>query len=558
MQIDPRMVQWEDAEPKASAAPKIDPRMVKWEDAPAVATVSSASRIGRGLRDPIDGGAQLLTKLLPQSVVQAGNAANNWLADKTGLVGRLPAGGVDQQVREGETAYQASRGEDAGSFDGARLLGNVINPVNLAIGARAPQAASLLRRVAIGAGGGAAVSALNPVVGNGDFASEKLTQVGAGAAFGGAVPAVVGGLARVVSPNASRNAQLAMLKNEGVKPTIGQTLGGWANRLEERAQSIPLMGDAISAARQRSGDQLNRAAANRALFSIGQKLPDGVTGNDAVLYVRRALSDAYDDVLPKLSVSQDNAFKQALSGLQGNVSQGAINPNAKAAFNRFLKNEVNPLFQGQNAMTGETFKRLQSTITEKIQQTAASTDADQRLLATAYKELGDQLNQLSIRTNPQVASQLKAVNAGYANFKRLQKAASSVAAEDGVFTPAMLHNAVKAADRSKDKARFAEGNALMQDLSAAGKTMLHNRVPNSGTPERLMLGGGALATGMVSPYIPAGLLGGAAMYTSPMQNLLRGAVSQRPQSANAVAEALRKASPALAPMGAQVGLGLLN
>ena len=531
-------------------------------DAPPAPAPTKSDRIFRGLRDPIDGGAQLLTKMLPDGVVEAGNSANNWLADKTGMVGRLPEGGVDQQVREGEAAYQASRGQDAGKFDGFRIAGNVVSPANLAIAARAPQAASWAGRIGVGAAGGAATSALNPIVGSGDFSAEKLKQVAIGTALGGAVPAVTGAIARVISPNASTNSQLALLKAEGVRPTVGQSLGGWVNRTEEKLQSVPILGDAISAARQRSGEDLNRAVANRALAPVGKVLPDGVKGGDAVLYVRKAMNEAYDDVMPNLAVRRDGLFAQNLSGLQAAVKQGAINPNAKTAFNRFVSNEVNPMFQGQSAMTGETFKRLQGRITEKIQQTSASTDADQRLLSGAYKELGEQLNQLSVRTNPQVADRLTAINTGYANFKRLQRASSSVAAEDGVFSPAMLHNAVKAADRSKDKARFAEGNALMQDLSGAGKTLLHNKVPNSGTAERLMLGAGAIGTGMMNPAIPlamgGGLLGGSLMYTKPMQALLSGAVSSRPQSAQAIAEALRKASPGFIPLGTQVGLGLLN
>ena len=561
MQIDPRMVKWDEP---ASDGPKIDPRMVKWDDAKPAAPMSRASKVVKGLRDPIDGGAQLLTNMLPASVVMAGNTANNWLADKTGLVGRLPEGGVSQQVSEGEKAYQTQR-EQAGEtgIDGYRLLGNLVSPANLAIASKLPVAAGFAGRVGVGAAGGAASAALAPVVGGDDYGAEKTKQIATGALFGGAVPAVTGGIARAISPNASRNTQLALLKSEGVKPTIGQTLGGFANRLEEKLQSVPFFGDSITAARQRSGDDLARAAANRAMFPLGKSLPQGVKGNDAVLYVRKAMNDAYDDISPKLGVTQDPAFKQTVGSLQAMVKQGAINQNAKEAFNRFMKNDVNPLFQGQNqSMSGETFKRLQSKITEKIQQTAASTDADQRLLNGAYKELGEQLNQLSMRTNPQAAKQLKAINAGYANFKRLQKASASVAAEDGNFTPAMLHNAVRAADRSKDKARFAEGSALMQDLSAAGKTLLSNKVPNSGTADRLMAVGGISGLGMLSPVaaLAAGgaLAGGSAMYTPFMQRLMSGAVSARPQLAQPAAQMLRKAAPTLVPGSAQFGLGLLD
>ena len=303
---------------------------------------------------------------------------------------------------------------------------------------------------------------------------------------------------------------------------------------------------------------LNRAATNRALAPIGKKLPEGVVGNDAVQFASKALGDAYNKVLPRMTVRQDQPYRQAVTKLREMVNAGAINADATRQFNRFMDKSVNPLFQGQQAMTGETFKRLQSAVTEQIQRTSASTNADERLLGQAYRELGDQLNKLSVRSNPDLGDELAAINRGWANFKRVQKAASSVAAEDGVFSPAQLHSAVKAADRSKDKARFAEGNALMQDLSAAGKNVLSNRVPNSGTADRLLAGGGALASYLVNPLIPLGLLAGSAAYTPWGQALGRGLVSSRPIAAQGVANAVRKAAPYAGLGGANVGLSLIE
>ena len=90
------MVKWDDA----PVAPTIDPRMVKWQDVTnqRKTDVSHGQGADRRCR-PYRGGAQLLTHMLPSGVVQAGNDLNNWLADKTGMVARLPAGGVDQQTK---------------------------------------------------------------------------------------------------------------------------------------------------------------------------------------------------------------------------------------------------------------------------------------------------------------------------------------------------------------------------------------------------------------------------------------------------------------------------
>lgn len=520
--------------------------------------LSRMAKLGQGLKDPVTGGAQLLYNLLPKQVTQTGDAVNNWIAEKTGLLAPMPQGGMNELVQKEEQQYQAAR-KNAGEtgFDGYRMTGNILNPANLAIASKIPMAAGLAGRVASSALGGAATSALNPVA-SGDYATEKMKQIGLGAAFGGAVPLATGALGRIVSPNASTSKQLALLKEEGVRPTIGQSLGGAANKAEEKMQMLPIFGDAISLARKRAETDLSRAAANRALKPLGQELPEGLVGNEATLHVRQTLGEAFDAVLPKMAVQQDKAYQQSVAELKKAVTSGAINGNTKKSFDRFLSDEVNPLFQGQQSMSGETFKRLQSKVTEKIQQTSASTNADERVLNGAYKELGEQLNQLSVRTNPELAPALKAINTGYANFKRLQKASSSVAAEDGVFSPAMLQSAVRALDKSKDKGRFSEGGALMQDLSSAGKNLLGNKVADSGTAGRLALGGGALAAGTLSPVIPLSLMGGAAMYTPAAQRLLSQVFTSRPDFAQPAAKMLRNSAPAFIPASAYFGSGLLS
>lgn len=526
--------------------------------APAVKPMSRLEKVGMGAADPIHGGAQLLTNMLPDGVVNAGNRFNNWLADTTGLVARLPEGGVDQQVREREAAYQQRR-TDAGEegFDGYRTIGNVVSPANVAIASRLPAAATMAGRVGVGVLGGAGSAALNPITQGGDFWDEKGTQVATGAAFGGAVPGATGAVSRLIIPRASINPDIQALRAAGVRPTVGQTLGGMANRVEEKLTSVPFLGDAISNARRGAADDLNRAAFNRALEPVGRQLPAGVSGREAVQHVDDVLSAGYNQLLPQLRAQADQPFNTGIANVRQMVRTGAISPNARTAFERILNDDVLSKFQGgQRAMTGETLKRVESDLGQQISRLAASTDADQRLVSNALEQVRAELRDMLVRNNPMQAPQLRALNTGWANFKRVQRASAGLGAEDGIFSPAQLQGAVKALDRSKDKARFSEGRALMQDLSDPGKTVLGSKVPDSGTPGRLALGGLSFLdpTGL-APW----LIGtGAAAYLRPVQGLLTGAITQRPQLAQPVANALRQASPGLIPLGSQVGLGLLN
>lgn len=516
---------------------------------------STAESIATGLADPIHGGAQLLTKALPDSVVAAGNRVNNWLADKTGIVAKLPDGGVDAAVRKRESEYTARRGPDAG-IDWARLVGNIFSPVNLALGGAAGATSGAARSAALGA----AAAATAPVASD-EFWSEKGAQVGTGAALGALTPAVVRGVSRVISPRASTNPNLATLRQEGVRPTIGQTLGGMANRVEEKATSLPVVGDAIRDARYRAVEDLNVAAANRALAPIGRRVPPNTTGRELVQKVNEELGNAYNSLLPKMTAKADDAFNAEIQSLRELVATGSIDPKAAAAFGRIMRNDVLGKFRGQRVLTGKTLKDVESDLGAHIARFGASTDADDRLVANALTEARDSLRSLLVRNNPRHAARLQAINKGWANYKRLESAASRVGAEDGVFTAAQLQSAVRALDRSKDKRAFATGTALMQDLSDPAKSILGSKVPDSGTAGRLLNTPNILTAAgaaVLDPLLLAPMIAGYGAYTAPMQNVLRGAVTARPTLAQPVAGALNRAAPMLAPAGGLLGVEMIN
>lgn len=523
--------------------------------APPPEPQTRTDRFVKGLRDPIDAGAQLLTNALPEGVVTAGNRLNNWLADKTGIVGRLPEGGVDQQVREGEQTYQQARAAAGGEgFDGYRALGNLVSPANVAVASRLPAAATLSGRVATGAAGGALFGALSPVA-EGDFAEQKAKQMGMGAAVGGALPVLTGGVARVVSPNASRNPNVALLQQEGVQPTIGQAVGGRLNALEEKLQSVPLVGDRISIMRQRGLEQFNRAALNRATAPVGKQV-DAI-GREGVAQAKGVLKQSYDDLLPKLQFKADGQFATEFGNLQGMVASG-LPPTEAAAFSNIVQKQVVGKMTPAGTMSGETFKQIESELSRLAKGYKGDASFDKRQIGAALDELLSSMRQSLARTNPAHAGELAQINKGYANYARVRDAASRVGAEEGVFTPAQLQSAVRSADKSAGKGRFATGDALLQDLSEAGKSVLGSKVPNSFTTDRALIAGGALGSYFVNPAIPAGLIAASGLYTVPAQNALRFMLTARPQAANALANSVRNASPMLLPGGAGLGAQMLE
>lgn len=520
------------------------------QNVPPKQPLGALEKVVFGALDPVHGGTQLLTNALPSGLVGSVNKFNNWLADNTGMVARIPDGGVNQMVREREREYQDRRaaGGESG-LDGWRVVGNVVSPANRAI----PAGSGLLG----GTLSGAASASIAPVDAD-DYWGEKGKQVAVGGAFGGGAQFLAKGASRIISPNASVNPNVQLLRSEGVRPTLGQTLGGMANRVEEKLTSLPVIGDAISSARARAALDLNSAAFNRALAPISQKMPPGMVGREAVQYVDDAISSGYNKLLPNLTLRNDQQLSANIGNLRNMVRTGAMDPRAAKAFERILDNDVLSKFQGRQAMTGQTLKQVESDLTQQISRLGASTDADQRLVGDALKQVREELRQGLSRSNPAQAPALQKLNTAWANFKRVQRAASGVGAEEGVFSSAQLQNAIKAMDRSKDKGRFASGSALMQDLGDAGKSVLGSKVPDSGTPGRLFLSGGAAGASLLDPTMTAPLMlgGGAMLYTGPLQKLLTGSVASRPQAAQGVANTIRKAAPSLVLPSAQIGLNL--
>ena len=541
--IDPEAVRWDTKEPYFG----LDPLMAqnRSPDSPFVAggVKGAVGGLLRGLRDPIDAGAQMLVRgaaaigLAPESEVQR----------------------VDAMNRAAEQDYRQNwrGGQDIG-FDAARLTGGILGTAPLAAAAPAGATLGLAGRTALGGAAGAGFGALQPVdaAEGQDFWTEKAKQAGIGAAAGGVGALGTAGLARIVSPKSSANVQ--KLISEGVTPTPGQVLGGVARRSEEALSSVPILGAAIRAGEHRAVEQLNRVAINRALAPIGKTLPRNLSGRDAISFAQAELGKSYDDVLNRVGpVGLDSKLQQDVVGALGKLS---VVPKEKAQqFVNIVQQEV--IDRAQNGLlNGRAIKDAESNLGRKAADYLRSADPDQRALGDAIGDAQTALRQWLERVAPpDVSDQLKAANAGWAAFKRVQRASTALGAEEGVFTAAQLQNAIKALDRSKDKAQFGRGSALMQDLSEAGKAVLGSRVPNSGTPERAMLSGLLLGGAYVSPQMAAAPIAGSLAYTPWGQRAMASLLAGRQQAPfKAASEGLLTLTPALGAALAPSAYGLLQ
>lgn len=507
-----------------------------------------------GMRDPINAAAQMLEKALPQGVSDKINEFNNWLVEQGVPLEVMPKGGFDQYLREQEAQYQEGRGDTG--IDVNRMAGNIASPMFVGVAKAVPAVMSRVSSVAPKmastilkspatqtAGVGAASGALTPVTEGDDFLEEKAKQVAIGTGTAGAIHGAGKAISRVISPESTP--QVQKLLKEGVKPTPGQALGGFAKTVEDSSRSIPLVGEVISQAQKRANVSFNKAVLNRALKPIGKKLGEKqVPDKDALSFVNETISDAYDEVLPKLRGKIDGQFKRQLGKLRGLVK--SMPDDKYNQFEKILKYDVTDRFTKDGLASGRTLKEIESQLGQQIKGYIGSQNYDDRRLGQALREVQSQLRLMVSRQNPKYKGKLKQINKAYGEFKLAERAQTYTGGETDFFTAAQYNSAVKAKDISKDKRLFSQGRAKGQDLSSAGKDVLSSKIPDSGTTGRALVGGALLGAGAINP---ANLIAPAAVavpYLPKISDSITAIIAKRPELAKPLALELEKLLPNIA------------
>lgn len=463
---------------------------------------------------------------------------------------------VDPAITRKEDEYQQAR-RMAGrtGIDAAQMVGEVLSPANLAVGARfAPSAApSLTARLAGGAGAGAGAGAvgglLTPVTSAKDQENywtskgkQAVTGAAVGAAAGAALQPVAGAAARLVSPNASKNQEVRDLINSGVRLTPGQVLGGMASRVEDKARSFFGLGDAITAAQRRGESDLNVAVINGALEKVGPiaGMPSKVLspGHDSILQLSETAQKAYDNVVPHLFADlADPILIQKIQGLRGSIS--ILPPEHQKSLKAILDNEVVNRMGMGGKLSGSDLQDALSALKTHAIGFSTSQSKYERDAGSILSRIHEALREALERGNPKYAKQFKDINTAYRILSVIRKAASSPAALEGVFTPSQFHSAVRAKDFSKDRRAFAEGGAFLQNLSQPAKDIMSSHYNDSGTAGRLALSAGAVASGLAHPAIPLSLLGASAMYAPTIQKQIVDSIIRRPLGASKLADLIR-------------------
>lgn len=354
-----------------------------------------------------------------------------------------------------------------------------------------------LANAGIGAGGSAA-----HLFGEGEGGvaerAKNVTDNPVSIAAGAALPAALSGVGRAASKGVQRmnRPEVQRLREKGVQPTVGQTLGGTANRLEEAAQNIPFLG--VRAARERAQGEWRKSFFDDALAPLGKKVDDA-DPQQMMIQAERAVDDAYDSARALMpdGIVVNNGLRESLGTIKTKVAEGGygLNGDELRDFNRVWKN-MKPLFANKGKVSQKDLQKIDQALSSTAGKSNASKELKQAvgdLRATFSDYVGSK--------NPAYKEAYDKAQQSFMGLARLRDAAGKDA--EGAFTPGQAVSATRKQDKSASKGTTGEG--YLQREAQDARRVLGDKVNDSGTTERTLAnfaGGGGLVgllTGAVNP-----------------------------------------------------------
>ena len=489
-----------------------------------------------GLKDPISAGAQMLPRGLEYLTSLGGNTPN--------IISQFfgkEAARVDEMVKAEEAAYQAAResqGKDG--FDGARLAGNILNPANLAVGARAAQAVSAAKPLAQAVASGTATGLLQPVLDTENFSEEK-TKQGVSGAIGGAIGTTATKLAgKALNPLVSKAEQT--MRDLGVTLTPGQLLGRQPKALEEFAQNLPLVGSYISSAKERQLYQFNKGIINKALSKTGTELPADVVGRDAVAEARNIISQQYDDVLSRVNFTLDNNTTNALGNVvkSSKLTSASQKQQLNDLIDAYIYQRIPVNAKNVGSIDGKTYKGIESDLLKRISSLRSSATDEERSLGIELGRALDVLKSAVRGQNQKESSVLRRIDSAYGDLAVMTTAAANSGTKNGVFTPKQYQSAVRMRDTSRSKSAFAAGQARGQDVSEAGMEFLSPEI-GATLEGRLAMSAGGLYGALQNPVTAASLaVASPVLYSDAGLKVMEKILRSRPDLAKKIGDELTK------------------
>ena len=341
-----------------------------------------------------------------------------------------------------------------------------------------------------GAAGGAVGAAARAPTGKG-FAPAVAQGAGIGAGLGAGTAAAGAGLkpsamdapkvpaaAMVNAPEARTWRDAARtLTSADVRLTPLQSRG--ASYKERSLQEWPILRSLVRGQVGRSVDDFDRAVVSQALSPIGSAVPRSIrAGHDLVDFGRRQVIQAYDQVLPNLSLTQGGVMQRLQNDPELTKMVSEMAPDDVRRLVQIVQNRVMGRWQGAPQIDGATFKEMERDLAHRAKTlTGGSSDEVGRAINHILGGIRDELE----TQNPQFAPELQKINQAFSMWARVEAAADRDATARGRFSPDDLLHILKSEDASARGNSFARGREPMQAFAEAGNEVIQ---PSLGQRQR--------------------------------------------------------------------------
>ena len=348
---------------------------------------------------------------------------------------------------------------------------------------------------------GATMGAVQPTLQD----ESKAFNVISGAGVGAAGQGIVNALGRVAKPITNQIGEIGAnavktLRDAGVPLDAAQATG---SALLGRVKAA-LSDNPFTSGAQQEFSGVQKQAFNKAISKTMGEDADKITPA-VIASAKENIGKVYDDVASRVNIQVDNTFKNALNQIEDNALH-TLEESQYKVIKRNLDDVIAKADKNNGYIDAAQYKNLKT----RLDTLSGNANSD---VANLGRELRDVLNKglsdsAEFYGNKQDVALLKQANKNWGNMRKIEDIA--LKNPEGDISPSLLYNSLTT--KSKRNAFYADDPQLAK-LAAAGKIVLPEKLPNSGT----------IARGLAQAAVPAAAGAAYGLYQGDYVDALKGA-----------------------------------
>jgi hypothetical protein len=240
-----------------------------------------------------------------------------------------------------------------------------------------------------------------------------------------------------------------------------------------------------------------------------REVPEHLTGHDAIDFTHEHVSAAYDRAVARVRADYDHAdpvsnksVRQEVEDARQAIRSSTLHRDVKSQALHVLRT-LDDHFGPGGKISGRSLQEALEMLRENREFFSADRNPQMRDIGAGLGKLTDSLDAMIERVNgPRAAEAYRRARRAWSIYKTAEGAARSgtaVTSGQGVPTARSYLESIRQSDPSRDKSRFARGEAgariphhldnrragyPLQTLGRQGQSVMGRVVPNSGTPVR--------------------------------------------------------------------------